>query len=89
MVDGIVSRRKTISQVGAMSHELGCQGSVSLAVTLLQLQKVREEICLLLGWWDHPGHGVGGFSTGYGAGTAATANTKSASRAVMRTLFLM
>lgn len=39
-----------------MSHELGCQGSVSLAVTLLQLQKVREEICLLLGWWDHPGH---------------------------------
>lgn len=56
MVDGIVSRRKTISQVVAMSHELGCQGSVSLTATLLQLQRVKEEICLLLVWWDQPGH---------------------------------
>lgn len=73
-----------------MSHELGCQSSVSLAVTLLQLQRVREEICLLLGWWDQPGHQWWDISQlDTVLGLQSQQHNKSASRAVKRTLLLM
>lgn len=84
-----MSRRNAISQVAAKSHGLGCQGTASLAVTLLQLQRVREGICVLLGWWEQPGHwGWDVSQLDVVLGLQAQQHNKSASRAVKRTLLL-